>query len=458
MTGLSEAIPVASFESLDQRYFGLQFHPEVTHTESGQAILDNFLSLCTDERSWTYENIEREIVEEITAKAGDKRLFLLVSGGVDSLVTLDLCIKAVGKDRVVSLHVDTGFMRENESSEVMGFLQEQGYGNLSIFDASGLFFESLVRVVDPEEKRRIIGRLFVEVVEERMRELEDDSEYMLVQGTIYPDRIESGATKKADKIKTHHNRVEEIQRLIDQGRVIEPIGDLYKNEVRELGLKLGLPEHLVQRRPFPGPGLAVRIIASDTNIPPSGYDGEVARLKEIISSYGLDGMILPVKSVGVQGDARTYQHPAVIWSASASFDWTVAKRCALEVINTLQAVNRVLLSPDVIGTEELHLGNCFLERSRVALLRRVDAVVREMVAGIEEIWQIPIVGLPLFDGDGKQIFVLRPVCSKDAMTADVYEMEQALLEKILKRTKEIEGVGRILYDVTTKPPGTIEWE
>jgi GMP synthase (glutamine-hydrolysing) len=459
ITVSSDSLAIAGFEDSARMLFGLQFHPEVTHTENGTAILDNFVSICTDSRPWTFANIEQEIVRDIRQKAGNDKLFLLVSGGVDSLVSLELCIKAVGNERVHSLHVDTGFMRENESAEVMSYLKDLGYANLCIIDASDMFFAALEGVVDPEEKRRIIGRLFVQVVERHIEEFGLASGWMLVQGTIYPDRIESGATQKADRIKTHHNRVEEIERLLRQGRVVEPIAELYKNEVRELGTKLGSPAHLVNRRPFPGPGLAVRLIGSESEESPHGFDSEDEQLGAIARAFGLESAVLPVRSVGVQGDARTYHHPAVVWTRSSGEpEWPILKHCALQVVNTLQTINRVVFSPREFDKNSVFLRRSYLNRESIARLRLVNTIVEEVVLDIDEIWQIPVVSLPLHDSEGKQVFVIRPVCSTDAMTADIFEMQPALLQEVICRATTIPGVGHLLYDITTKPPATIEWE
>lgn len=459
VTVSSDSLAIAGFQDRTRKLFGLQFHPEVTHTEHGEAILDNFVSLCTTDRPWTFANMEREIIREIREKAGECKLFLLVSGGVDSLVSLELCIRAVGNERIHSLHVDTGFMRQNESAEVMEYLQDLGYANLRVIDASDLFFPSLSGVVDPEEKRRIIGKLFVDVVQRYITELDIGSGWMLVQGTIYPDRIESGATDRADRIKTHHNRVAEIEQLLREGRVIEPLSELYKNEVRELGLKIGSPKHLVNRRPFPGPGLAVRLIGSSSDQVPVAYDKEQDELEAITESYGLRGAILPVRSVGVQGDARTYHHPAVVWAENGGEPaWALLKKCALCIVNSLQSVNRVVFSWQPFDAKRVSLHATYPDRDNAARLRLVNGAVEQVVAGIDEIWQIPVVSLPMFDKDGGQLFVIRPVCSTDAMTADVYEMPAVLLREIARRTAPMPEVAGMLYDVTTKPPATIEWE
>jgi GMP synthase (glutamine-hydrolysing) len=465
VTASTESLAVAAFESADKRVHGVQFHPEVVHTQHGRAMLERFIRLCASQErdgltrlTWSAEQVRDDILDSIRREAKDRTLFLLVSGGVDSLVALDLCVAAVGRDRVQALHIDTGFMRRDESREIREHLAALGHGNLRVVDASDRYFAALAGIVHPEEKRAIVGRLFVEVFRDALREIGIADDWMLVQGTIYPDRIETGATQRADRIKTHHNRVEEIRVLMDEGRIIEPLSELYKHEVRQLGALLGLPAGLLMRQPFPGPGLAIRIVCSATTMPPPCFDVEREQLSALVAAVGLDGTVLPVHSVGVQGDARTYRHPAVVWPRRPGpVDWQAVKAAAAQAINRLPTINRVVLSTND-PRSQLTLGVCLLDRRRVGLLQEVDAVAREATAGMADIWQMPVVALPLFDALGNQAFVLRPVCSRDAMTADVYEMDHTPLSAMVSRLKKIAGVGAVLYDVTTKPPGTIEWE
>ena len=450
---------VAAYEADLQPIFGVQFHPEVVHTPNGNAILKNFLATCRIRTPWAPDGMRRRVVEQTRAAAGDATLFLLVSGGVDSLVALQVCIEAVGPDRVRSLHVDTGLMRLGESDDILQFLAAEGFRNIEIERAEARFLRELAGVSDPEQKRAIIGRLFVEVLRDKLRTLDLGDNWKLVQGTIYPDTIESGGTKNAAKIKTHHNRVPEIQAMIDRGLVVEPLRDLYKDEVRLLGRELGLPQPLLDRHPFPGPGLGIRLLCHDGSAAAPTEFAAAPRLEAELARTSLRGRILPVKSVGVQGDERSYRHPAVVWSPDGRWPaWPELNALANRLVNELADINRVVVSLENWTGVEFALRETFVERAGLDRLRAVDARLQRRLAGIPEIWQAPVIALPLFDADGNQAFVLRPVCSRDAMTADVYPIDFGLLAELARETRAVPGAGALFYDVTTKPPGTIEWE
>jgi GMP synthase (glutamine-hydrolysing) len=418
-------------------------------------MLQNFLDVCRAPKTWDAAQMAETIVQRVRERAGTHPLFLLLSGGVDSLVCLALCVRAVGPERVFSLHVDTGFMRQDESKEIIEAVSALGFKHLSVAQAEPLFLSRLGDVVDPEEKRAIIGALFVEVLHQEIGKLPLGDDWMLVQGTIYPDTIESGGTKRAARIKTHHNRVEEIERMIEQGKVIEPLVDLYKDEVRALGKQLGLPAKLVGRHPFPGPGLAIRLLASD-GVAPKDFDRELGAVREIAAPFGLSAAVLPVRSVGVQGDSRTYRHPAVLFAEKWP-GWEALRRCTGALVNQLQTINRGLFSLEPIEAGTLSPGRARLEKPRLDLLRTIDALVREQTARFTDIWQAPVVALPLFDKQGRPALVVRPVCSQDAMTAEVFEMDIDAW-RALAQTARRAGAGPLFYDLTTKPPATIEWE
>ena len=306
--------PVAAMGDDSRRIYGLQFHPEVTHTESGMRILDNFLDLCGCERDWTMEGFIDRSMEGLERQARGRKLFLLVSGGVDSTVCFLLLNRALGTDRVLGLHIDNGFMRKGETAAVESLLKGSGFSNLKVVDASAAFLDRVAGVADPEAKRLAIGEEFIEVRDRVLAELDlDPDQWLLGQGTLYTDTIESGGTDHAEVIKTHHNRVGVIERLLAEGKVVEPLSQLYKDEVRELGEKLGVPHHLVWRHPFPGPGLAVRCLCAG---PGAGHDA--AEPLGTLDGSNLDAELLPLRSVGVQGDGRTYAHPALLTAAGAA--------------------------------------------------------------------------------------------------------------------------------------------
>ncbi len=456
--GKTEDCGNAAIADLSRNFFGLQFHPEVTHTPGGMKILENFIfNVCGCEKDWSIEGFLEEKVREIREKVGEKKVFLLASGGVDSTVALGLLNKALGKEKVYSLHVDTGFMRKDESKKVKQALEGMGVSSFHVVDASGGYFKDLEEKFEPEEKRKIIGNKFLEVQRQELEKLGlNPEEWILGQGTIYPDTIETAETKHAAKIKTHHNRVPVIKAMIEAGKILEPISQLYKDEVRELGEKLGLPHDMIWRHPFPGPGLAIRCLCSD------GKDEEIdsgldKRLKEAVKSLGFKARALPVKSVGVQGDSRTYAHPVML---EGKLDWRALEKASTLLTNSFPEVNRCVyaVKPDEVGSLELE--EAYLSRERIRDLQEADDIVMKAIEGhglMEEIWQFPTILLPL-KVNGGEVAVLRPVLSKEAMTAKFYPMEEDVLQEIAEKILALEGIGAILYDVTHKPPGTIEWE
>ncbi len=291
--------PVAAMSDEKRKIYGLQFHPEVVHTVFGQNILRNFVFNITGcKKDWSLDRYFLQIQKEIKKKVGKRKVFLLVSGGVDSTVCFALLEKILGKKRVLGLHVDSGSMRLDESKKVNDALVKAGFDNLKVIDASAIFLKAEEGVIDPEKKREIIGRTFLQVKDKVMASRNMKAQdWVLGQGTIYPDTIETGGTKHADKIKTHHNRVKEVLKLMRLGALVEPISELYKDEVREIGRKLGLPKELLDRHPFPGPGLFIRTLCSDGKVgklaswqvgPPSsscgsGY-GVASKLQKIVGS------------------------------------------------------------------------------------------------------------------------------------------------------------------------------
>jgi GMP synthase (glutamine-hydrolysing) len=360
--------PVAVLESDERRIYGMQFHPEVVHTPGGQAMLVRFLhEVCGARPTWTMTSIIDTQVALIREQVGDARVICALSGGVDSAVAAALVHKAVGS-QLTCVYVDTGLMRAGESDQVVETFQRNQGIELQHVRAADRFFDVLADVVDPEDKRKAIGERFIREFEAAAQGLED-AKY-LVQGTLYPDVIESG-TPAAAKIKSHHN-VGGLPEDMDF-ELVEPLRALFKDEVRKVGSELGLPDEIVWRQPFPGPGLGVRIIGEVTRERADLLRLADAIVREEVRLAGLEReiwqvfavLLADVRSVGVQGDERTYGHPVVI----------------------------------------------------------------------------------------------RAVTSDDAMTADWARLPADLLERLSSRIiNEVAGVNRVVYDITSKPPGTIEWE
>ena len=360
-------LPIAGIEDAGRKIYGIQFHPEVAHTPSGMDILSNFIfNICGCSPTWTLVSIIESEIDKIREKAGNGKVICGLSGGVDSSVAAVLVNKAVG-DSLTCIFVDHGLLRKNEASQVIRAFEGNFKINLVHVDASVRFLDRLAGVTDPEEKRKIIGNEFIRVFEEEASRIENAG--FLVQGTLYSDVIESG-TKDAAKIKSHHNvgGLPEDMKL----KLIEPLRLLFKDEIRKMGIELGLPEEIVWRQPFPGPGLAIRII------------GEVTREKIKILQDADEIVIEEIKRAGL------YKK---IWQSFA-----------------------ILLSIRSVG-----------------------------VMGDERTYAYPI--------------VLRAVSSTDAMTADWVRLPYDVLEIISSRViNEVDGVNRVVYDISSKPPSTIEWE
>ena len=457
--GATEDCPVAAMGDAERKIYGLQFHPEVTHTVRGMEILDNFAALCGAERNWTMERYTEETIERLQEQAKGRNVFLFVSGGVDSSVAFLLLNRALGAERVLGLHIDNGFMREGETAMVERLMKGAGLHNLEVVDASAEFLAATAGIADPEEKRRQIGEEFIRVRDRALAALAlDPDEWLLGQGTLYTDTIESGGTENAAVIKTHHNRVGVIDQLLAEGKVVEPLDQLYKDEARTLGETLGLPHHLVWRHPFPGPGLAVRALCSDGPSADNLAPEIVTEAQKVAATFGLALDVLPLRSVGVQGDSRTYAHPAVV---TGQREWKTLEALSTELTNNFPSINRViyLLGPTPRPQQNIKAG--YLTRDRLDLLRQADAISMEALERhglMEEVTQMPTVLLPLSSDGVQESVVLRPIATSDFMTARFCPLPQAFLDDVCERLLALAGIEAVFYDITHKPPGTVEWE
>jgi GMP synthase (glutamine-hydrolysing) len=435
VAGRTATCEVAAMAAPERRLYAVQFHPEVVHTTRGRELLHNFVfRVCGCTPDWDPQHRAARLEEEIREYTAGRKVFFFVSGGVDSSVAFALCVRALGDGRVRGVYVDTGLMREGETESIARL------PGVSVEHAEQQFLGALAAVTDPEEKRHIIGEEFVRVqqrvIEARRLEEED---WILGQGTIYPDTIESGGTAKASLIKTHHNRVAGIQKLLDAGRVVEPLKSFYKDEVRAVGRELDLPAELLDRHPFPGPGLAIRCLCSACNTPVRAT---------------ADGWIIPVHSVGVQGDERSY---AAVLAVNR-----LDHENGTELINRLSGVNRVVTMVAARAPlSAMSVRVCSLTADRIERLRKADAMVRHLSyqSGFDgQVWQFPVILIPLGTAEAPDSIVLRPVESVDGMTARSASMPQALLDEIADALLAQEGIAGVFYDLTHKPPGTIEWE
>jgi GMP synthase (glutamine-hydrolysing) len=432
---------VAAMGNDESKKYAVQFHPEVVHTLEGRKVLHNFLfDIAHCAKDWEPASRIPVVLQSIRDVAGDGNIFFFVSGGVDSTVAYTLCLKALGDQRVHGAYVDTGLMREHETEFVRKIFASLGAKHFRVVNARLDFLSALEGVTEPERKRLIIGEKFVQIQEEILESGPYlDGHWILGQGTIYPDTIESGGTAKADLIKTHHNRVAGIQKLIDANRIVEPLTQFYKDEVRELGTELGLPPEFLERHPFPGPGLAIRCLCADKD--------------EVCTPTG-HGTIAPIHSVGVQGDSRSYRPVLVVNHLDHAL--------ATEAINSDQRVNRVIgeVGHNIPLSRQSVIKSA-ITPDRMDRLRRADAIVRQLShdSGFDkQVWQFPVVLIPL-GGDGlPDSVVLRPIDSVDGMTAQSVPMPEKLLHRMRDALLAVPGIAAVYYDLTHKPPGTIEWE
>ena len=383
-------------------------------------------------------------IEESSQKMKDEIddiAIIACSGGVDSTVAAVIASQAVG-DKLHCVYVDTGLMRKDETKEIQEMLAAHGLNLTTVF-AEDRYFDALADVTEPEQKRKIIGELFIRIFEEEQDKV--GAKY-LVQGTIAPDWIESGGGVR-DTIKSHHN----VGGLPDDMtlEVVEPLRDLYKDEVRELGVELGLPHDLVWRHPFPGPGLGVRILCAQS----------ASTIEEDLD-IAITHAGLPVQSVGVQGDGRSYRH-AVSLFTHEQYPNEQCWNLATSIPNQSSAFNRVLMCTSHAEVPEFVFTPGYVTMKRSDLLREADALVHRIMydAGFyADIWQFPVVLLPFGTSEGGQSIVLRPVESQEAMTANAAVIPELALKQMTKELLSLDGIDMVFQDLTHKPPGTIEWE
>lgn len=480
--GSTKDCEFAALQNLEKKRFSLQFHCEVKDTPCGNKILENFAKFCGMKKNWDQDTVLNHIIDSIKNQADDKNVLLFLSGGVDSTVAFALLNKALGQKRVLGLHIDNGFMRKNESKKVEEAYKNHGFSNFIVEDASKTFLKAVENLTDPQKKRMAIGENFITVRNEVVAKQKfDENKWLLAQGTLYPDIIESGGTKNSNVIKTHHNRVDGIQKLIEKGLIIEPLKDLYKDEVRAIGKKLGLEDELVMRHPFPGPGLSINVLCSNGTMTDNDKE-EFKKAQEEISkvqlgmfcekcSENLEKYILPVKSVGVQGDFRTYRFPSVISFAKTENGfyhlpkkWEKLEAASSQITNSASFINRTIIrlwqNPSV-KDEALKLQEGYCTKDRLDQTRDADDIVLTALhksGWYNKIFQHLTINLPYASSKERCSFVLRPLCSEDVMTARFAQLPQNLLMDIVQEISKLPYVDAIFFDLTNKPPATFGWE
>jgi GMP synthase (glutamine-hydrolysing) len=481
VTAQSEDL-IAAIENDERKQYGIQFHPEVFQTEYGPDIFRNFLFKITGLRpDYSLDDQENEAIDYIKDLVQDKDVVVFVSGGVDSAVVAALIGKAIPKEKIHAFHVDTGFMRQDESKTVITALENAGIevtllDMVELFSTATTFIDGietlpLNQVTDPQTKRKIIGDTFIQVRQKILSDYQLDEDSVLAQGSLRPDLIESGsslASSKADTIKTHHNDTEEVRKLRQKNYVVEPLQQMYKDQVRALGKRLGLPESLIQRHPFPGPGLAIRVICSEAPFKLDNHEQLQTNLDSFLLTSGFPDFIanlLPIQTVGVQGDGRSYKY---LCAVTGPTDWKKLYELALLIPNHNHSINRVAyLFGDSIDRSSIGITPTHLTSDVLKELRTADAIVTDLLANnnlLSSLSQMPVIVFPVtFGKKGARSIALRPFKTPDFMTGIAVGPENGLPEKVLDEMvnrilKEVPGITRVVLDMTGKPPGTTEWE
>ncbi len=470
---------VAGLQHQSKPFYGVQFHPEVDLTVKGKQILANFLfEIAGLEGNYTMEDRRQKAIDYIKDKVGDSHVLVLVSGGVDSTVCAALANEALGQDKVFAVHIDNGLMRLNESKKVKQALEDIGL-EPRVIDASEQFLQAtteidgqetkeLCQTSDPEEKRKIIGDTFMRVAADVLDEMDIPADDVyLVQGSLRPDLIESASTvasQKAEAIKTHHNDTNLVRQLRAQGKVIEPLADYHKDEVRELGKMLNLPAEIVWRHPFPGPGLGIRILCAEEPY----LTAEFEQINQQLEQFKRDKYeisLVPIRTVGVQGDGRTYSYLAAM---SGEPNWPELFEITRAIPKEIHQINRLVyvfgekfeppldqITPTKINQESL------------VQLRQADAIVEEVLRKYElmkDVAQVPVILAPVnFGQPGQRTIGIRTIITNDFMTGMAAEPgqdlpERAVFEMAERIKQEVANVAKVAYDLTSKPPGTTEWE
>lgn len=471
---------IAGIENRAKKLYAVQFHPEVDLTTNGKQILSNFLfEIAGLKADYTIEDREAKAIEMLKNTIGNNKALILLSGGVDSTVTAALLAKAIPQEQIYAIHIDHGFMRKDESQQVIKSLESLGL-DIKLVEAGETFAKATTEIegketlplnqnISPEEKRKIIGDTFIRVAEQAIADFNlDPDETFLVQGTLRPDLIESAsslASSKAETIKTHHNDTALVRQLRDKGRVVEPLSEYHKDEVRQLGQNLGLDTNLVWRQPFPGPGLAIRVICAKQPYL-DNYDQVYQALQEFATD-NIKVTLLPIKTVGVQGDGRTYSYCAALTTKSSP-DWQQLRFLALEIPKTIHQVNRVVyVFGESFDQPIKEITPTLLEPAVLSQLRDADSIVNQTIRDfdlVQSLTQVPVVSTPVsFGRDSMRSIVIRTFITNDFMTGvpaiPGQQMPvQALDQMVAQIQEQVIGVARVMYDLTAKPPGTTEWE
>lgn len=525
VTGRSSNNVVAAISNEKNRLYGVQFHPEVDLTANGSKILNNFLTgVCGLACLYNMQDRMSRAISCINEAVKDGyKVLMLLSGGVDSTVCTALLHKALGAERVIAVHIDNGFMRKNESVSVEQSLSSVGLkvnvinANMEFMNGHTIVDEKktplLCHTIEPETKRKIIGDTFMTVANRIIEDMKLDADKVILgQGTLRPDLIESASSiatvgvAEASCIKTHHNDTQLVRQLRQAGKVVEPLKDFHKDEVRQLGRELGLPAELVERHPFPGPGLAIRVLCSNGEIQVDRDWSEVQVLaklvvtykeavtkehallnrieavttpmerKELVNKSGklkYSATVLPIRTVGVQGDKRSYSY-AVAISCAQDPDWNDLVYFAKIIPRVCHNVNRICF---VFGGQLEHpileLTPTYLTPIVMATIRQADHLAHQVLSQAgktSSVSQMPVVLIPVhFDRSQLErvpscarSVVLRPFKTQDFMTGvpaiPGKDLPLDVVQKMVSEITGVPGVSRVLYDLTPKPPGTTEWE